>query len=431
MSLQKLQGLEDEMKKCFRCSLCKLIPLPAIKNPRFSDGCPASRMFHVHGYSGSGKSIMSLSLLDGRIEADETLANITFACTACGLCDVACKFIMDAERHRINMTLREYIVDQGFGLPVHRKVVRELEHTRPVEKKTMEKENWAKTLGVKILPEEHCDVLLFSGYRPVADNVTSMVTKKLAHLLKHAGVDTGILGDQEPDSGLLAYWTGHRKLFIERAKAWNALLERTGVRTVVAVSGADLGILRAKFPEYGCSTKVEILHASELLDRLIKRGRLKLPRPVVQTVTYHDPCYLGRQSEPPVKWEGEYRTSHGCMTYAHPPKPVNRGVNGVFQAPRNILHSIKGIEFREMCRIREYAFCCGGGGGVPLAYPRLAAHTSLHRIEEAHTVGANVLVTACHVCRDTLSRAQHESNAYDPMPVLDVIDLVYQAAGVS
>lgn len=428
--LHKLNSLEDEMKKCFRCSLCKMIPLPVIRNPRFSDGCPANRMFHVHGYSGSGKSIMSLSLLDGRIEVDETLARITFACTACGLCDVACKFIMDAERHLINMTLREHIVDQGFGIPVHREAIQEMINVHARRETAGENRQWAKAQGLKILPEEHCDVLLFGGQQAVGRANESRVSKKLARLLRHARVDVGILGEEEPDSGLLAYWTGHRDLFVERAKGLNALLEGVGVRTVVTVSGADLGILRAKYPEYGCPTNVEILHATELLERLIIQGRLKLPRPIDRTVTYHDPCYLGRQSEPPVEWDGEYRTSHGCMTYAHPPKPINRGVNGVFDAPRNILRSIKGIDFLEMHRIREYAFCCGGGGGVPLAYPRLALETALHRIEEARAVGGGVLVTACHVCRENLSRAQQASPAVESLPVVDVIDLVFEAAGI-
>ena len=90
MALSRLSELQGEMQKCFRCSLCKMVPLPTVLDSRYSDGCPPSRLYHLHGYSGSGKSIMALSLVDGRIEVDGTLADITFACTACGLCDVSC-----------------------------------------------------------------------------------------------------------------------------------------------------------------------------------------------------------------------------------------------------------------------------------------------------------------------------------------------------
>ncbi len=97
VSLAKLKHLEADMKKCFRCSLCKMVPLPTVLDSRYSNGCPVNREFHFHGYSGSGKSITALSLIEGRIEVDPSLAEIAFACTACGLCDVSCKFIMEAE----------------------------------------------------------------------------------------------------------------------------------------------------------------------------------------------------------------------------------------------------------------------------------------------------------------------------------------------
>jgi Fe-S oxidoreductase len=121
--------------------------------------------------------------------------------------------------------------------------------------------------------------------------------------------------------------------------------------------------------------------------------------------------------------------THGVMTYFSPPKPINRGVNGVFDPPRDILESIRGIDFVEMHRIREYALCCGGGGGVPEAYPRLAGNTALHRIDEARSSGAQYLVTACHHCRNNLTDAQ--AAAPDArLPVVDIIDLVYEAADI-
>src|SRR5512136_376439 len=119
MALSRLKGLEADMQKCFRCSLCKMVPLPTVRDPKYSDGCPSSRHLHFHGYSGSGKSIMALSLVNGRIKVDQTLADITFACTACGLCDVSCKFIMEAERRQINMALREHSVEEGYAMDAH------------------------------------------------------------------------------------------------------------------------------------------------------------------------------------------------------------------------------------------------------------------------------------------------------------------------
>ena len=104
-------------------------------------------------------------------------------------------------------------------------------------------------------------------------------------------------------------------------------------------------------------------------------------------------------------------------------------MNGVFDAPRHILNSIDGLKFNEMVRIREYSFCCGGGGGVPQAYPELAKASALHRIDEAMDVGADCLVTACHQCRINLSDAQ-TGESTKPIPIIDIIDLVYEAANI-
>ncbi len=430
MALSRLRELEAEMQKCFRCSLCKMVPLPTVLNSKYSDGCPASRLFHFHGYSGSGKNIMALSLIDGRIEVDRTLADITYACTACGLCDVSCKFIMEAERHAVNMALREHIVDEGFSLPAHQSMIESLkEYGRPNGGQSDPHSSWAEDLGLKVLPEEKAQVLLFSGCLQCSDPGAAGVARKLARLLTHAGVVFGILQDAGISCGLPAYWTGHRDVFTKTANHLTDLLDGLEIDTIVTVSGSCLGALRSKYPEYARAPKARVLHASELLAQLIQDGRLRLPRPVKRKVTYHDPCYLGRQSEPPITWAGEHKITHGCMTYTDPPKEINRGVCGVYEEPRRILQAISGLDFIEMYRIREYSYCCGGGGGVPLAYPNLARSAALDRLEEAVDVGAECLVTACHHCRANLSGSQ-QATGRQLLPVVDIIDLVFEAADI-
>lgn len=426
MTLSRLKELEAEMQKCFRCSLCKMVPLPTVLNPKYSDGCPSSRLFHFHGYSGSGKNIMALSLVNGRIKVDQTLADITFACTACGLCDVSCKFIMEAERHSVNMALREHIVDEGFALSAHQPMIKNLEeYGRPQGKIDSPDLSWAEELGIKILPDEMAQVLLFAGCDPRGSDIA----RKFARLLKQAGVDFGIMRN-ETCCGMPAYWTGHRDTFEKTANSLVNQLDNMKIQTVIALCGACLGAFRSKYPEYARAPQARVLHATEFLAQLIQGGRLKLPKPVKRKVTYHDPCYLGRQSEPPVTWQGEYKVTHGCMNYTDPPKVINRGVNGVYEPPRHILRAIEGLDFVEMYRIREYSYCCGGGGGVSLAYPELARSAALHRLEEAMDVGAECLVTACHDCRANLYKSQ-QSSGKSLLPVIDIIDLVYEAADIN
>jgi len=234
MALARLKELQNEMQKCFRCNLCKMIPLPVVRNPDFFDGCPANREYVFHSYSGSGKQIMALSLTEGRIQPDRSLAEITYACTTCGLCDVSCKFNMDAERQQVNMALREHMVDEGLGLPAHQETMDNLERGgHPNGKPQGAPGRWAEGLGLKILPQESAEVLLFAGCMEREDPRSAEVAGKLARLLTHAGVDVGILGEKEPCCGLPAYWTGYRDAFARTASDVTSLLDGLGVKTVV------------------------------------------------------------------------------------------------------------------------------------------------------------------------------------------------------
>jgi len=432
MDLSRLNELRADMEKCFRCSLCKMVPLPTVTSPEFTDACPAARLYHFHGFSGSGKQIMALSLLDGRIELDEAMARITFACTACGYCDVACKFIMDAERHKVNMRLREALVDAGLAPEPLKEMAARLKETgRPVTGATPGA--WAEGLGLKVVEPGgagRVEVLLVAGCAAANDENAAATARKLARLFKKAGVTVGILGDAEPCCGIPAYWAGYRDLFAEMADKNASILDRTPADKVVVACGSCLGAIRGKYPEYARATGANVISAMEGLAMSIESGRLKLDKPINAKVTYHDPCYLGRQSAPFPEAEGEEKIALGVMTYTDPPKKINYGTEGVYDEPRAILGAIPGLDFIEMQRVREHSFCCGGGGGAPLSYPELAASAAGHRIEEARSTGAKVLATACHHCRAQFDQALREEKSDAPMRAVDVVDLVCEAAGI-
>lgn len=427
MSLEKLETLRSEMKKCVRCSLCKLIPMPVIRDSQFTSACPPVDEYHFHAYSGGGLQVMALSLLDGRIDADQDLAQIVSACTTCGMCDVACKFIMAAERQDVIMALKQHLVECDLAPAEYLVLSENLErYGYTAGKPVGYPGSWLQDLRVKSLPAQEAEVLLFAGAGAHQDVRHATSARRLAQLLQAAGADFGILGDSEPDSGIEVYWTGQQKIFERQADRVVEILDQTKVKIIVTLCGEDLGMLRGIYPSYGRKPGAEVLHASEYLLQLIQQGRLRLVHPVQRRVTYHDPCYLGRQSEPTQAWQGEELLTHGVMTYFVPPKPINYGVNGVFDAPRRVLNMVPGIELREMQRIREYAYCCGGGGGVPEAHPNVARSAALQRMDEARNVGAEVLITACQHCRYNLTRWQES----DALPVIDLVDVVYEAAGL-
>jgi Fe-S oxidoreductase len=412
MNLERLETLRGEMKKCVRCSLCKLVPLPTIQQTRFTSACPPVDAYHFHAYSGGGLNVMALALLDGRIGVDGDLAHVVSACTTCGMCDVSCKFIMAAERHDVIIALKETVAESGFAAPIDRSDKPELPH-------------WADGLRLKTLPGPPSKVLLHVGFGARHDPQHASTARKLAALLQRASVDFGILAD-EPESGIDAYWTGRRQAFVEHLRRAVARLDEAGPRTIVMLGGEEFGLTRAKYPRYGNAPRARLVHASEFLLQLIQRGRLPLSQPVRRCATYHDPCYLGRQSEPLQSWHGQERQTHGVMRYFTPPKPINYGVGGVFDAPRQVLRAIPGLRFVEMHRIREYAYCCGGGGGVAEAHPQVARSAALQRLSEARDVGAELMITACQRCRRQFTGWQDAAT----MPVMDLVDLVYQAAGM-
>ena len=413
MSLERLEALRQDMKKCVRCSLCKLVPMPTIqKTSKFISACPPVDEYHFHAYSGGGIQVMALALLDGRIEVDDNLAQILSACTMCGACDVSCKFIMVAERQEVILTLKEYIAELGL--------------MKSKSSHITSQPHWAKGLNLKLLPRDNSRLLLFVGSGANRNPQHAATTQKFVKLLQFSNIDFGILEGDEPDSGIEAFWTGQRTEFEQIAQEVVDRINNTGVKTIVTLSGEDYGMLRGKYPNYGYMTQAKVIHASELLFSLLQKRKLKLIHSIQKQVTYHDPCYLGRQSEPKRKWDGEELQTHGVMRYFKPPKPINYGVNGVFNAPREVLRKIPGLQFVEMYRIREYAYCCGGGGGVPDNHPNVSQSAALHRIEEAKDVKAEMIVTSCQKCVYNLNHWQEK----DPLPVIDLVDLVYEAAGL-
>ena len=138
-------------------------------------------------------------------------------------------------------------------------------------------------------------------------------------------------------------------------------------------------------------------HISEIVQEALDAGRLRFSKPLQTTLTWHDPCLLGRLSEPYVPWQGEIKAFGRHV----PAKAWRRGQQGVYDAPRRVLGAIAGIEVVEMVRNEENALCCGGGGGVREAFPEQAQVTAAERIREATATGADTLVSSCPFCQDT------------------------------
>lgn len=164
----------------------------------------------------------------------------------------------------------------------------------------------------------------------------------------------------------------------------------------------------------------KVMHIVEYVDQLVKDG-LKFNKEINMKLTYHDPCHLGRLSEPWTHWQG-VRGMWGCL---EPPKDFRRGTNGIYQAPRNILQSIPGIQLMEMDRTRENAWCCGAGGGVRDSFKDFNLWTAKERLVEAQATGAEAIVSACPYCKANFQEAAKSQE--ENIKVYDITEIMLQA----
>ncbi len=203
-------------------------------------------------------------------------------------------------------------------------------------------------------------------------------------------------------------------------------MRASGARTVICIDPHDLGAFRAHIPKVADLDGIRFVHAVEFLDELASAGRLRPGKPLRKRVAYHDPCRLGRLSEPYRAWSGEQKKVKGQLVIYDPPRPVNRGAEGCYEPPRRLLRTIPGLEPVEFHRRREGAFCCGGGDAVEAGgFGDLVANTAAHRMEEARAVGAELVATACPRCESNLTAASSGGS----IPVRNVIDLLAESLG--
>lgn len=419
-----LEDCRDNMELCHRCSACKFIPLERVRGYEHANACPSISRYNFHAYSGGGRLAMGLALIDGRFEYTKEFLDIVYSCQTCGACDTSCKYAMDMDVLEPINELRAKCVETGHTVPVHDKAVEMMRtYGTMVQPEGTKRDAWAEGLEVKNVTRDKAKVLYFAGCRTAFDKQTQRTARSAVAVMLKAGVDVAIAGDSESCCGGRAYYMGYRGAFEKQARITGGLFQRSGVQTVVTGCAECYHTFKVLYDKIGVRGDLEVFHISEYLDSLVGEGKLKPVKRIEAKVTYHDPCRLGRLGEPYVQWEGTRVPGH--MYRFDPPKPYRRGTNGVYEAPRRLLASIPGIEVVEMDRNREYAWCCGSGGGVKEGYPEFAGWTGRERIDEAKATGAQVLVTACPGCaqnfRDVLKGSEKA------LRLVDIVELFEQA----
>ena len=255
--------------------------------------------------------------------------------------------------------------------------------------------DWAKGLDVPVLAEKGAaEYLYWVGCAAAFDERTQKVARAFVRILRAAGVDFAILGDEERCTGDVARRIGHEYLFQMQAQANVETLNRHGVRKIVTACPHCYNTLRHEYPHFG--GHYEVTHHTELIAQLLHEERVRPVKPLEQRVVYHDSCYLGRH-------------------------------NGIYAPPREILRAIPGVRPVEFERTREGGFCCGAGGGMMWFEERIGTRVNLERTEEALRLLPQVVGTACPFCLSMFEDGIRSKDAAETLRVLDVAELVAAA----
>ena len=343
--------------KC-RCGCCK-------------DECPMYSELLEETISPKGRNVLIRALVNGVLEPDERAVRIAYSCLLCRRDEFSCTaHLKNAEATE---TFRKYLVDRGLPhLPGHALMIKSLEnYGNPWQEPKTARKRWAKDLkGRRVVPGK-TETLFYVGCTFALDRSLQEGPIALAHLMELAGEDFGLLLEDEVCCGSTVKRVGNSKLFEKLREENERRLRKTGVKRIVTACSGCYKTLKQDYP--GLGKDIEILHSTEYLSRLLASGRLKLKNTSIKA-TYHDPCHLGRHTE-------------------------------VYDPPRRILKSIPGLKLTEMKSTREKSRCCGGGAGVKTAYPEVSMKAAVRRIIEAEKTGADVLVTTCPFCVQTLRAA--------------------------
>jgi Fe-S oxidoreductase len=419
-----LEDYRGDMEICRRCSACKFIPLEMATGYDHVNVCPSIARYNFHTYSGGGRMAFQVAVLEGRVDYADKLLEVVYNCQMCGACDVSCKYGMDMDVIDAINEFRIRCVEEGHTLPVLDKTINSLRKQNTMVPGARIKRNaWAEGLKIKNIMEQKAEVVYHVGCRTAYNKDLWKVAQATVSVLQKAGVNFGMAGNDEACCGGRAYQMGYKDDYLRQAKQNAAMFKKAGVKMIVTGCAECYQAFKVLGDKFGLLKNIEVLHTSQYFNRLIEQGKLKPRKKAAASVTYHDPCYLGRLGEPYIHWKGKEIPGH--IRIFDPPKEFRRGSYGVYQPPRDVLNSIPALKLIEMDRRKEYAWCCGAGGGVSETNPGYEQWTAKERIKEAEMTGAEGIVTACPGCEKSFTEAVKANGS--SLKVYDIAELLDKA----
>jgi Fe-S oxidoreductase len=329
--------------------------------------------------------------------------DVLWACTSCRACEEQCPVLISYVDKIVDMR-RNLVLIKGEFPPELGKTFNAIESNgNPWNLSRMDRSAWSDGLGIPMMSEKpSAPVLFWVGCAASYDDRAKKIARATAKLLKQAGVDFAILGQEENCTGDPARRAGNEFLFATLAEGNAAVLngykDQGGAKTVVTTCPHCFNSLKNEYPDFGL--KLEVVHHTDFLLGLLAEGKLVPQNPVEGRVVYHDSCYLGRY-------------------------------NGIYDPPREILRRIPGVELVEPeYWTKQRGLCCGAGGGQMFMEEQNKDRVNVKRTLQLLDTGAQTIASACPFCMTMLTDGIKSKSLEEKVKQLDVAELLERACEV-
>jgi heterodisulfide reductase subunit D len=372
-----LNEIANEFDQCIKCGLCLAT-------------CPVGKTLFLEKYTPRGKVQLARRYALGDLAISEQYRDIFARCLLCGACTVTCPSGVDQKA--VFLAIREEIVKKkGLHPNVEVAVESLLVNHNISDEDNSERGDWRD--DIRDLPDdryekERAEVVYFVGCVASFFPMVQSIPRNMVRILESAKVSFAVLAGEEWCCGFPLIGAGApgeiRELIEHNLEKVKAL----GAKEVVFSCPSCFRTWKEHY-----ATDLKLSHSTEFIEMLIKEGSISLGE-LEETVTYHDPCDLGRNG-------------------------------GVFDAPRAILRAIPGLTLVEMTSNRNQSICCGGGGNLEMTDPALSGRIARNKIEEIRQTGAQTVVTACQQCVRTIKGKVRREKL--DLHVVDITDIVVRS----